>query len=463
MSLSVLDSCVLVVLPVLSVWFVLSGLDDLIVDLIFAAMKCFKSIPSPLVLEALPEKKLAVLVPLWKEYEVIEKMLEHNLSVIQYHNYEFFVGVYPNDTETLKAVRAAVKTVPRVHLCLCPHDGPTSKADCLNWVMQHIILHEQRTSQTYDGFLMHDAEDVIHPRAFPLINQLLENHDMVQVPVLPLPTPFWSLTHAVYCDEFAEGQIKDLRARVFAGGFLPSCGVGTALSRHCVQRLSETQSNRVFEPTCLTEDYEMGMRVHRLGLKQIHSDLGPRPIATREFFPQTFRGAVRQRTRWITGISLQGWQRNGWGKDWKSYYWLWRDRKGLIGNLLSVTANILFVYGILTYAFCAMTGMPWGLSSGVPGLAWLALLFQLIRLATRTVCCSLIYGPLFAMGTPIRVAWANVINFYATLSAIKRFTIATFTKTPLVWLKTEHAFPSIAVLEEAAAMGEQKVRSAGAT
>ena len=31
-------------------------------------------------------------------------MLEHNLAAIRYRNYHFFVGVYPNDLPTMRAV-----------------------------------------------------------------------------------------------------------------------------------------------------------------------------------------------------------------------------------------------------------------------------------------------------------------------------------------------------------------------
>lgn len=460
--LNAVDIFILAVIPVLSVWFVISGIDDLTVDAIFVYMKWFGT-PKPLTtLEPVLEKKFAILIPLWHEHEVIAQMLHHNINVIQYQNYELFIGVYPNDDETLREIRALEAVLPRIHLCLCPHDGPTSKADCLNWIFQHVVLHEQRTGDVFDGFLTHDAEDVIHPGSFRLINRLLDKYDMVQIPVLPLPTPFLSLTHAVYCDEFAEGQLKDLQARVFAGGFLPSCGVGTALSRHCVQTLAETQSNRVFDPICLTEDYEIGLRVHRLELPQIFADPGSYRVMTREFFPQTFRGAVRQRTRWITGIALQAWQRNGWGTDQKCWYWLWRDRKGLIGNPLSLIANFIFLYGLTTYAAASVTGTQWGLEGGIQAFIWIAFGFQLIRLLTRTICSSLVYGPLFAMGTPLRVAWANVINCCATISAVHRFALAKIRKTPLVWLKTEHAFPSVEALQEAATIGGKKTKSAGA-
>ncbi len=458
----VIAAFVLGIIPVLSFWFILSGLDDLAVDCIFGWMKVFATNPLINTLPPSREKKFAVLIPLWNEYEVIEQMLTHNKAIIQYQNYDFFIGVYPNDKQTLHEIRQLEQQHPRIHLCLCPHDGPTSKADCLNWIFQHIILYEQQTGDQIEAFLTHDAEDVIHPRSFALINQLLNHYDMVQIPILPLPTSFRKLTHAVYCDEFAEGQLKDLQARVFSGGFLPSCGVGTAFSRHCIQALAETQSNRVFEPTCLTEDYEIGLRVHRLGLSQIFVRPDAYQVMTWEFFPQTFRGAVRQRTRWITGISLQGWQRNGWGNDKSCWYWLWRDRKGLIGNPLSLLANVIFVYGITTLCISLWTAQPWQLSGGIPLLAWWALGFQLIRLVTRTICCALIYGPWFALGTPLRVVWANVINSFATVSAIQRFAHSVIHKTPLIWLKTEHAFPTVEAIQNVAARAKKKATSAGA-
>jgi len=47
-------------------------------------------------------------------------------------------------------------------------------------------------------------------------------------PVLPGCLRGWTkFTHGLYCDEFAEYQLKDIPARQRLGGFLPSNGVGT--------------------------------------------------------------------------------------------------------------------------------------------------------------------------------------------------------------------------------------------
>jgi adsorption protein B len=333
-----------------------------------------------------------------------------------------------------------------VHICPCPHDGPTSKADCLNWIYQHLLMREGEAGIQYEAIVMHDAEDLIHPDALTAMDAGLVTHDMVQVPVLPLATPISQWTHGVYCDEFAESQFKDLRARVFAGGFLPSCGVGTALSRTVVEELAKQNANRVFEPECLTEDYELGLRIHRMGRRQLLTPLDAiPPIATREFFPHRAASAIRQRTRWITGIALQGWQRNGWSHGWQNY-WLWRHRKALLGNPLTLAANAVFLYGVLTAAVSPLLGVRWTLGDVMPWAAWAGLTLQAFRLATRSACTARFYGPWFALGVPIRVFWANWINFRATMAALHVYFRSRLTRTPLVWLKTEHAFPSLAAL-----------------
>ncbi len=460
-DLRTLDRCLLAVLPWLSAWILLSGIDDLIVDLLFLRrwLRGRESPPEPP-----PDGvKLAILIPAWQEHRVIERMLRHNLSAIRFADYAIFVGVYPNDELTADAVRRVAREDARVHLCVVPHDGPTSKADCLNWVLQHLFLDELYREAHFDGVVIHDAEDVIHPDGLTVIAEHLPGFGMVQVPVLPLATPFWHLTHAVYCDDFAESQTKDLLARQQGGGFLPSCGVGTGLSRAALQTLAETSANRILEPTALTEDYELGYRLHRLGFRQTFVELSvPGPIATREFFPHSFWGAVRQRTRWITGIALQGWQRNGWGTTFGEAYWFWRDRKCLIGNPLSVAANLLFFYGLATWIASLFHHHAWPLGGFIPWLAWSGAALQGIRLATRTAATARIYGAAFAAGTPLRLFWANWINFFATAGAVRRFFTSQWRRLPLVWLKTEHAFPTLSAIVESERRAQPKVRAARA-
>ena len=340
----------------------ISGLDDLVIDAAWAfswLRGVFKPEarlfpPGPRQLEAAPQRTIAILVPLWHEHEVIARMLEHNLASIRYSGYHFFVGAYPNDDLTQDAVRSVADRFPNVHLALCPHDGPTSKADCLNWIYQHLILHEEQTADRFDIIVTHDAEDLIHPEELRWINYYAARFDFIQTPVLALHTPFFALTHGVYCDEFAEYHTRDMAVRPLLGGFVPSAGVGTGYRRDALDKLARSAANQIFEPEALTEDYENGLRLFRLGL---FSDVRPDAhVAVRverigrhaRIFSSNLALGLRQRTRWVMGIALQAWERHGWGKNPGEVYWLWRDRKGLIANPLSLVANLIFVYGLAT-------------------------------------------------------------------------------------------------------------------
>ena len=236
-----------------------------------------------------------------------------------------------------------------MHKSICPEDGPTNKADCLNWIFQRMTLQEEAAGTHYQVIVQHDAEDIVHPKAFKLINRLADDYDMVQIPVFPLEMSWDHFTHGTYCDEFAEYQVKDIFTRQAAGGFLPSAGVGTAFRREALEEIAAHYRNQIFNVNTLTEDYEIGLKFSLHGKKQvlvreaialngngygarkngkIDGDgpaSGPRSghrsggnkssngkgrarqefVATREYFPDSFTGAVRQKSRWVMGVALQ--------------------------------------------------------------------------------------------------------------------------------------------------------------
>ena len=442
----------------LAIWILMSGLDDLFVFAAYARALVTGRLPAapPSAGAGERQRRIAIFVPLWQEEAVIRGMLEHNLAAVKYENYDFFVGAYPNDPGTVRAVRSIAARSPRVHLAMCPHDGPTSKADCMNWIYQSVLLHERQFDVEFDLVMTHDAEDLIHPEELRLVNHYAATYDMIQVPVLPLPTSIGQWIHGIYCDDFAECHTKDLPARWCLGGFIPSSGVGTALSRKAVEALAASDSNLIFRPDCLTEDYETGYRLRRLGLRQLFMPLyragtDPQPIATREFFPKSLHSAQRQRTRWITGIALQGWARNGWGSGVTDHYWFWRDRKGLIGNPASLLANVIFFYGVITWAACTAMGWVWGLGNHLSVAASQLLpataAVGIATMAIRATCSASVYGWGFALWSPVRSIIGNLVNSMASVGAVNRFLRSIWLGEPLVWLKTEHAYPSMAALQ----------------
>lgn len=434
-------------LVVLVIWILVSGLDDLWITLLFCCRRKQRfQWPSEAELAGARQRRIAILLPLWREHAVIRKMLEHNLEVIRYSEYDFFVGVYPNDSHTIRAVQEVALADPRVHVAFCPHDGPTSKADCLNRAYHGMIEYEGRHGVHYDIVVTHDAEDLINPESLRLINWFSGDYDMVQIPVLPLPTGLRDWTHGLYCDEFAEYQSKDIPVRQRLGGFLPSNGVGTGFARAALERFRGQYGN-AFDPECLTEDYESGYRMHAAGYRQIfvpirHALTGP--LATREYFPRRWRAAVRQRSRWVAGIALQGWERHGWRVPARQKYWFWRDRKGLAGNLISPLANLVFFSGLMVDA----TGDP-GMISRVEDLlpSWIwgtwvvCASIACVQVGIRVGLSARIYGLRFAAAAPLRMFWGNLINCAATMEAVWLFVVARLERCSLAWRKTEHVYP----------------------
>jgi bacteriophage N4 adsorption protein B len=461
-----LDRAVLRLLAPLSLALLASGLDDLLVDFLWGCgwlkdklrpqARLFP--PGERQLASAPRRRIAILIPLWQEQQVIEKMLEHNLAAIRYDGYHIFAGIYPNDPETQQAVRRVAERFPHVHPAPCPHDGPTSKADCLNWAFQHLLIEEELRGERFEIVVIHDAEDLIHPEELRWMNHYSARFDFIQTPVLPLATPFWALTRGLYCDEFAEHHTRDMTVRPRWGGFVPGAGVGTAFRREALEKLALESQDRIFDPESLTEDYANGLRMFRLGCRQAFiplSRVGVRGgfMATREFFPRTWRAALRQRSRWITGIALQGSRQFGWRGAPREVYWLWRDRKGLIGNPLNVASILVFCYGLATAIWTRVNPLA-------ARLALATLVLQVVRFAIRMGCTGRIYGWQFALGVPVRAVIGNVLNSAAVCRALVVYTLARIRGERLGWLKTDHAYPTrAALLEHKRRLGEILVGS----
>jgi adsorption protein B len=448
-----LDHWVAHILGPFAFWVLINGLDDLVIDIAAIAGYITQArAPTDAELDHAPPRLMAIFVASWKEHRVIRKMVENNVTKLRYSRFAFFLGVYPNDAPTLAAARDAEASFPNVHLAVCPHNGPTSKADCLNWIYQRMLLYEEQNNVRFEMVLTHDAEDIVDPDALRWINYYAQWNDMVQIPVLALPTPFREISHGVYCDEFAEYQFKDMIGRQLLGGFIPSNGVGTGFSRRALEAMAEQSNNRIFEPGCLTEDYENGFRVARMGMSQkfipIHFRHG-RAIATREYFPRDFHSAVGQRSRWVTGIDLQSWEFHDARETLRHFYWFWRDRKGLVGNLVTPVTNILFVYGVITFIWAQAVHQPWGLAyaaSSITRASEAGLSLQALHTAARMWFSSRIYGWRHAATVPIRMIAGNWINCFATCRAIWTFAQAKIHHRPLRWVKTEHAYPNRAAL-----------------
>ena len=102
-----------VLAAVLAVLIIISGLDDLVIDIWYWSRRVgrwFANRKKPyrpltaLQLQERVEQPLAVMVPAWMEYDVIAAMIENMVTVMDYKNYMIFVGTYVNDAATIAEV-----------------------------------------------------------------------------------------------------------------------------------------------------------------------------------------------------------------------------------------------------------------------------------------------------------------------------------------------------------------------
>jgi bacteriophage N4 adsorption protein B len=125
----------------------------------------------------------------------------------------------------------------------------------------------------------------------------------------------------------------------------------------------------------------------------------------------------------------------------------------------------VFLYGALTWIAAHCIGTAWGLAncSLHPSLLVATLAIQIIQTTVRMSCTTRLYGIAFALAVPLRAVCGNWINTMATWKAVRSYTRARIRHEPLVWVKTEHAYPSrSALVEHKRKLGEILIGSANA-
>lgn len=463
---------------VIAVVIFISGLDDLFIDLFYWGRRTWRALTvysrheqmNHKALLGVDEKPLAIMVPAWQEHGVIGKMAQLAATTLDYENYHIFIGTYPNDPQTHADVEQVRAHFPNVHSVVCARPGPTSKADCLNNVLDAIFQFEQRSGIEFAGFILHDSEDVLSRLELRLFNFLVDRKDLIQLPVYPLERPLREFTGGHYLDEFAELHAKDIVVREALVGQVPSAGVGTCFSRRAITALLEMGDGVAFDTQSLTEDYDIGFRLKQLGMREIFvrfpvhdadqpadPDQPRRPgrsareasvICVREFFPDTLNAAVRQKSRWITGIVIQGFKTLRWTKSGVLNYFLWRDRKGALTNFASFLAMLLAMQLIAIWLYQRLVPDSYRFLSIFQGDWWLYALLaanfvlMLNRIAQRMFFVTSYYGVVQGLMSLPRLLWGNLVNFLANWRAIAQALQAKDIRR-MAWAKTDHDFPML--------------------
>ncbi len=456
-SLWIVDACAHELLLFAGVGLFLGGLDDLIIDLIFVTLRIRHGRRSRLTLAALPPPRrpgrMVVFVAAWDEVAVIGGMLSTALARYDHDDYRIYVGVYPNDRGTIDAAAAIAERDPRITLVIGPHDGPTTKAHCLNTLWHALRRDDARTGVPTKAIVLHDAEDVVHAQELRVFDSLIDRYEVVQLPVLPLVHGGARLVSGHYADEFAESHAKQIIVRTALGAGMPLAGTGCAIAPEVLAMIAQARGGDPFDASSLTEDYELGLRLAELGARgvfaRVAADDAGTVVAVRAYFPGTMKESVRQKTRWMTGIALAGWDRTGWARPHAvADHWMrMRDRRAPLAVVILAVAYLAIpVWGVSVllhwvlddtapYARGAAPGAFWLLVANAALLAW--------RLGIRMLFTGRSYGLREALWALPRFVIGNFVSLIAAPRAVILY-IGMLRGAAPVWDKTRHDFPDLA-------------------
>lgn len=439
-----------------AIWFLVGGVDDLLVDLIYIVRRAhlrlfsrFRPPPAPPTPADVPPGRIVLFVAAWDEARVIGRMLRTALARFEHDDYAIYAGTYPNDPATIAAVAAVAEADPRVRLVIGAAPGPTTKADCLNTLWRALLRDEAAEGFAALGIVLHDAEDIVHAQELGIYARWLQHYATVQLPVLPLPHPRSRFVAGHYCDEFAEAHAKQLVVRQALGAGLPLAGVGCAIRRDMLAAIAAARGGSPFDATSLTEDYELGLTINAMGgraaLARVPERPGGPPVAVRAYFPDALGAAVRQKGRWLTGIALAGWDRTGWRKavHLADHWMRMRDRRATLAlPVLAVAYFALLLWGAsLTAHVMDRSPMP-ALDPLVEALLWTNIALVGWRLLVRAAFVYRAYGWREALWSMPRVFVGNYIALLAARRAIGLYARILLGAAPR-WDKTDHQFPDL--------------------
>jgi bacteriophage N4 adsorption protein B len=432
--------------------FLIFGLDEIVMDVIYLFRALWRRLFvysrfTPSTAETLTPAanpgRMAVFVPAWRESAVIGPMLRHLLVAYGAGAYDVFVGCYPNDSETREAISRVVSV--KIHIVIGDRPGPTTKAACLNHVWRAMCRFEQEHGLRFKGIILHDSEDVVSAAELAIYDRMLEAFDLVQLPVVPMVDPQSWFIGGHYCDEFAEAHSKTMVVRECLGAGVPSAGVGCALNRDFLEHFADQAAGDPFDPDTLTEDYEIGLRIRsrggRTAFVRLRTSKAPGIAGTSAHFPATLETSVRQKTRWMIGIALAGWDRLGWSGGIGERWMRLRDRRAVVAAILLFAGYVaLCAYAILLLG-SLLSGHPLSifgpflvliLKINVVMLGW--------RLLVRAWFVGKIYGWRQALLSVIRMPLANIISILAARRAVFQYWQMLRTGV-ITWDKTSHKFP----------------------
>ena len=216
------------------------------------------------------------------------------------------------------------------------------------------------------------------------------------------------------------------------------------MCREAVARIAANNDGRPFAGNSMTEDYELGLRIGAIGLKtmfvRIAATRSDRAVvATRGHFPASLGAAIRQKSRWLGGIALSGWDRLGWSGGIGERWMRMRDRRGPLAAVLLVAA---YSAAVLWSQICLAEALGAPVQAELdPALVTLLMVNGWLlawRIVMRAAFTTSAYGWRQGLLSVPRLVVGNVIAMLAAARAIG----AHLGGGPKRWDKTSHIYPA---------------------
>jgi cellulose synthase/poly-beta-1,6-N-acetylglucosamine synthase-like glycosyltransferase len=230
-----------------------------------------------------PTHSISLIVPARHEETVLEHTLAR-LVTADHPNFEVIVVVGDDDLATRQVAERIAARHPELVNVVVDDSRPKNKPKALNTALPHC-------RGTVIGVF--DAEDDVHPELLRRVDQCLQETqaDIVQAGVQLMNfRSSWLTVHNVLEYYFWFRSRLHLHARQ---RFVP-LGGNTVFIRAAILRSVDG-----WDPDCLAEDCELGVRLSALGAR---TEVFYEPeLVTREECPPTLAAFLRQRTRWNQG------------------------------------------------------------------------------------------------------------------------------------------------------------------
>jgi cellulose synthase/poly-beta-1,6-N-acetylglucosamine synthase-like glycosyltransferase len=382
---------------------------------------CFWPRSAPAPLPRLPERDLpvyTVIAALYREANSVAPLLRA-IDALDYphEKLDVILVVEPNDLQTRAAI-ARLRPLPHVRVLIAPAVAPQTKPKALNCALPFVR----------GSFVaVYDAEDRPEPGQLRAALDAFRSHD-AKTACAQASLCIDNVTHSWLSRTFAAeyaGQFDVVLPGMTALGLPLPLGGSSNHFRTAVLR--EVGG---WDPYNVTEDADLGFRLHRFGYRSVTF-----ASTTFEEAPITFGNWLRQRTRW-----MKGWVQT-WVVHMRNPVRLWRE----IGPLGCATLNVIVGGHVLTalaFPILLVTLLALLLGATFPKAAWLALPTTLHLSAMTAGCASTVVVGLMGLARrrQLRRGWVMALTplYWLCLSIAAWRAVTQYVWSPYHWEKTAH-------------------------